>query len=229
MLLFHFSKLFNNYFNPKKRTSFKPQLLTIVDKTLINCHFLFYDRIKHKWEPSFLTIPISLHSTEVSCDVRLRLLLPTRFPAFNLHLLCRKANPHLSSLCFTTGDPDGPLRFYRISPLKVLADGASSWHSYGLHCCFPPIVVRSEFAPFLVPESFLKPKLLYYLPAVRLNLPKNTLRWLTFVGFFRCYPSSAGSGSFGKMAFASVVSSSSQLSPALLSLTFWAVIYRSPD
>jgi hypothetical protein len=42
---------------------------------------------------------------------------------------------------------------------------------------------------FPVPESRLQsPKLLIPLSAVRLNLPKNTLRWLALVGFLRFYP-----------------------------------------
>jgi hypothetical protein len=42
---------------------------------------------------------------------------------------------------------------------------------------------------FPAPESRLQlPKLLIPLSAVRLNLPKNTLRWLALVGFLRFYP-----------------------------------------
>jgi hypothetical protein len=50
----------------------------------------------------------------------------------------------------------------------------------------------------LFPESFREPKLLDYLSAVRLNLPKNTLRWLAFVGCRWCYPLLAGFGSSDK-------------------------------
>ncbi len=86
----------------------------------------YWTDIKHKWEPSFLTVPISLHSTGVSCCVRLRLLRPAFFPVFNFHLLVRKDHPDRSYRFFTTGIPDGPLLFSGIAPSEVLADEAPS-------------------------------------------------------------------------------------------------------
>jgi hypothetical protein len=57
-----------------------------------------------------------------------------------------------------------------------------------------------------VPESSLQlPKLLLPLSAVRLNLPKNTLQWLAFVGFLRFYPPGSGSGPIGSQAFTCLV------------------------
>jgi hypothetical protein len=41
-----------------------------------------------------------------------------------------------------------------------------------------------------------------FLSAVRLNLPKNTLRWLALVGFLRFYPPGSGSGPSRRQAFA---------------------------
>jgi len=167
-----------------------------------------------------LIVPISLHSTGVSCRARLLLLRPASFPVFNLHLLARKVGPDPFSRSVTTGIPDGPLFFSGIAPSEVLADGAPSCPSYGLHCCFPPMVKRFRLSLSSFPESFRLPKHPDYLSAFRLNLPKNTLRWMMFVGSRRFYPSFPGSGSPRKQAFTRMVRSEVHLSPASLSLTF---------
>jgi hypothetical protein len=60
----------------------------------------------------------------------------------------------------------------------------------------------SGFHLLLSSESFQQPKLPDYLSAVRLNLPKNTLQWLAFVGFRRFYPPGSGSNSSNWQAFA---------------------------
>jgi len=95
--------------------------------------------------------------------------------------------------------------------LRNFCIGSRNW--------FPPIVKRFRLAPLSFPESSLQTEILCSLPAVGLNLPKNTLRWLAFVGFLRCYPLLAGSGSSGKRAFTRLVSSVTHLSVASLSLT----------
>jgi len=70
-----------------------------------------------------------------------------------------------------------------------------------------------------VPESMLQsPKLLILLSAVRLNLPKNTLRWLAFVGFLRFNPQGSGSGPSGSQAFTCMVRTSSHLRSAFFPL-----------
>jgi hypothetical protein len=56
------------------------------------------------------------------------------------------------------------------------------------------------------------------LSAVRLNLPKNTLRWLALVGFLRFYPPGSGSGPSGSQAFTCLVRASSHLRSALFPL-----------
>jgi hypothetical protein len=91
------------------------------------------------------------------------------------------------------------------------------------------MVKRFQLSLSSFPESFRSPKLPDYLSAFRLNLPKNTLRWMMFVGSLRYYPSFPGSGSSVKRAFTRMVRSAVHLSAASLSLTFGAVFYRSPD
>jgi hypothetical protein len=70
-------------------------------------------------------------------------------------------------------------------------------------------------APESSPQS---PKLLPYLSAFKLNLPKNTLRWLALVGFLRFNPPGSGSGPSGSQAFTCMVRTSSQLRSALFPL-----------
>jgi hypothetical protein len=105
-------------------------------------------------------------------------------------------------------------------PSEVLADGAPFCPSYGLHCCFPPMVKRFRLSPLSVSGKFSVAEAPCYLSAVWLNLPKNTLQRLVFVGFRRCYPPGSGSGSSGKRVFTRAVWLASQLSFAFLSLTF---------
>ena len=151
-------------------------------------------------------------------------------PVFAFRLLSGNVCPGLSSqVCY---HPDSGLPVVllpELLPSEVLADGAPFCPSYGLHCCFPPMVKRFRLSPLSVSGKFSVAEAPCYLSAVWLNLPKNTLQRLVFVGFRRCYPPGSGSGSSGKRVFTRAVWLASQLSFAFLSLTFRTVFYRSPD
>lgn len=78
----------------------------------------------------------------------------------------------------------------------LFADEALFRHSSGLHCCFPSNVTHFRLAPYFVPESFRRPEPPDFLSAVKLNFPKNILRWMAFDGCLWFYPLVAGSGSW---------------------------------
>ena len=116
-----------------------------------------------------------------------------------------------------------------ISPFRFLGGRSALLTFVRVKLLFPSDCETAEACTFPFPESFWQPKLPYSLSAIRLNLPKNTLRWLAFVGFRRCYPPGAGSGPLMKQAFTCAVRFAAQLSSARLPLQFRAALYRSPD
>jgi hypothetical protein len=71
----------------------------------------------------------------------------------------------------------------------------------------------------LIPDKIMQlPKLPHPLSAIRLNLPKNTLRWLALVGFLRFYPPGSGSDPSRSQAFTCPVRPASQLRSAVFPL-----------
>jgi hypothetical protein len=165
-------------------------------------------------------LPPHFHRNFTQCQVTV-ILTGFLSPVFAFRLLSGNVCPGLSSqVCY---HPDSGLPVVllpELLPSEVLADGAPFCPSYGLHCCFPPMVKRFRLSPLSVSGKFSVAEAPCYLSAVWLNLPKNTLQRLVFVGFRRCYPPGSGSGSSGKRVFTRAVWLASQLSFAFLSLTF---------
>ncbi len=198
--------------------------------TVFNRHKSNLLPLKHKWEPSLLIVPISLHSTEVSCRARLLLLRPASFPVFHFAVYSpENVCPDPSFRFFTTGFP-----MVRCSSAGLLPQ--KRWRTKR------PLVLRtghiaaslrwrngSGFRLHPFPESFRTPKLPDYLSAFRLNLPKNTLQWLAFVGFLRCYPSFPRLRLFRQAGFHLCGPFRIPVKYCFSFPTFRAVFYRSPD
>ena len=128
-----------------------------MDSQVLNVSNGWGYRQKHKWEPSFMIVPISLHSTGVSCNVRLLLLCPASFPdvqtcvcwseKFALILGFRPVTTGLSGC-----PPDfssGIASFWNVFP-----DEAPFRHSLDWHCCYLSSVKRFGLAPYLISGKF---------------------------------------------------------------------------
>lgn len=148
-----------------------------------------------------LTVPISPHLTEVSCSVRLLLLWPASFPDFPTCVgrLEKSALFHLEWL-FKAKLPESPFNVSAgiASFWFILADEAPFRHSYGSHCCLPAIVKLFGLAPYFVSSEFPGSRNFRFFSAVRLNLLKNTLRWIAFYSYRWFAPLLAGFGSLNR-------------------------------
>jgi hypothetical protein len=167
-----------------------PRDLSVIPKGLPRGTFLSSRRAcpegpqKHKWEPSVKIVPISLQLTFISCSARLLLLRPALFPDVPTCVLSQKILPY--SLFSGLLQPDFRdvrsiiLKEFLPSEISSRTKHPSDTRVAGISAtCGCKIF---ELALYLFPECFFKPELGNYHSAVRLNLPKNTFRWLAFVG-----------------------------------------------
>jgi hypothetical protein len=139
--------------------------------------------IKHKWEPSFLIVPIPLPSTLViqQCQATVITAGVASLVAQTCVHPVRKRTAHDPSVPgFLQPDAFGmsARHLFRNFFLRKYLPGRSSFRTivrFTLLLCLRRCKMFPGLHPTFISGKFLaKPKLPYFLSAVKLNLPKNT-------------------------------------------------------
>jgi len=104
----------------------------------------------HCWSFPFHCLPSKFHTVPGYCySDRLS------FPGFRLSVTSRKCLPwSFLRMCYHPDSGLSVVLLPELLPSEVLADGAPFWPSYGLHCCFPPMVKRFRLSPSHVSGKF---------------------------------------------------------------------------